>query len=97
MPRCVDENGPSSMLGRCQHKSALQLGPRKRAYVDNFTTVAFDIVDMKFSSNMDVLVHHGRHFGRTVHALCRVHTLLTNGILRNIEEADEPVESFTKE
>jgi hypothetical protein len=52
---------------------------------------------MKFSLNMDVLVHHGRHFGRTVHALCRVHTLLTNGILRDIEEADEPVELFTKE
>jgi hypothetical protein len=97
MPQCVDENGPPSMLGCHQHESALQLGPRKRAYIDNFTTVAFDIVDMKFSLNMDVLVHHSHHFGRTVHALCHVHMLLTNGILRNIEEADEPVESFTKE
>jgi hypothetical protein len=52
---------------------------------------------MKFSSNMDVLVHHGCHFGRTAHALCRVHMLLTNGILCDVEEADEPEESFTKE
>jgi hypothetical protein len=45
----------------------------------------------------DPLVHHGRHFGCTVHALCRVHTLLTNGILREVELADEPEESFSKE
>lgn len=34
---------------------------------------------------MDPLVHHGRHFGRTVHALCRVQALLTNGIIRETE------------
>jgi hypothetical protein len=45
----------------------------------------------------DPLVHHGRHFGRTVHVLCCVHTLLTNGILREVELADEPEESFSKE
>jgi len=45
----------------------------------------------------DPLVHHGHHFGRTVHALCRVHTLLTNGILRKGEYADKPEESFTHE
>jgi hypothetical protein len=36
-------------------------------------------------------------FGRTVHALCSVHALLTNGILRLGELADEPEESFTAE
>jgi len=45
----------------------------------------------------DPLVHHGRHFGRTVHALCNIHTLLTNGILRLVELADRPEESFTAE
>jgi hypothetical protein len=45
----------------------------------------------------DPLVHHGRHFGRTVHALCSVHVLLTNGILRMGERSDEPEESFTPE
>ena len=45
----------------------------------------------------DPLVHHGRHFGRTVHALCNMHTLLTNGVLRLVELADRPEESFTAE
>jgi hypothetical protein len=27
-------------------------------------------------------VHHGRHFGRTIHALCNVKQLLSNGLLR---------------
>lgn len=30
----------------------------------------------------DPLVHHGRHFGRTVHALCSVSGLLMNGAPR---------------
>jgi hypothetical protein len=42
-------------------------------------------------------VHHGRHFGRTVHALCSVQGLLRNGILRSGELSDEPEESFTPE
>jgi hypothetical protein len=45
----------------------------------------------------DPLVHHGRHFGRTVHALCSMHALITNGILRDGERADDPAESFTAE
>ena len=46
----------------------------------------------------DPLVHHGRHFGRTLHAFCRVHTLLTNGILHEVELADQlSEESFSKE
>jgi hypothetical protein len=47
--------------------------------------------DPCFSSNTDALVHHGRHFGRTVHALCRVHTLLTNGIFHDVEQVQEPL------
>ncbi|KAF8837043.1 hypothetical protein BDN67DRAFT_867292, partial [Paxillus ammoniavirescens] len=29
----------------------------------------------------DPLVHHGRHFGRAVHAFCNVQTLITNGLV----------------
>jgi hypothetical protein len=47
------------------------------------------------STATDPLVHHGRHFGRTIHALCRVHTLLINGILRDVENDSE--EPFTNE
>lgn len=45
----------------------------------------------------DPLIHHGRHFGRTVHALCSVHSVILNGVLRQGELADEPLESFTSE
>jgi hypothetical protein len=45
----------------------------------------------------DPLVHHGRHFGRTLHAMANVQVLLTNGILRVGELADQPDEAFTAE
>jgi hypothetical protein len=45
----------------------------------------------------DPLVSYGRHFCRTVHALCNVHALITNGLLRMGELAGEPEESFTSE
>jgi hypothetical protein len=44
----------------------------------------------------DPLIGHGRHFGRTVHALCNIQALLTNGVLRLGEQANEP-ESLTVE
>ena len=40
---------------------------------------------------------HGCHFGQTIHALCNVKALLTNGILRLGELAEEPEEAFTAE
>ncbi|KAH6891717.1 hypothetical protein BKA70DRAFT_1376330 [Coprinopsis sp. MPI-PUGE-AT-0042] len=33
----------------------------------------------------DPLVHHGRHFGRTIQAFCRVQTLIKNGLSRSVE------------
>lgn len=45
----------------------------------------------------DPLVHYGRHFGRTVHALCTVTTLLNNGLLRMAEAADNPDMALTHE
>jgi hypothetical protein len=49
------------------------------------------------SSSTDPLVHYGRHFGRTVHALCTVTTLLNNGLLRMGELLDQPDDAFTHE
>ncbi|KAG1898670.1 uncharacterized protein F5891DRAFT_1236291 [Suillus fuscotomentosus] len=46
--------------------SALQMGPRKKSH----------------SSTSDPLISHGRHFSRTVFALCNFPSLLTNRILR---------------
>ena len=45
----------------------------------------------------DPLVHHGHYFGRTLHAMTNIQTLLTNGILRMGELADQPDETFTAE
>jgi hypothetical protein len=45
----------------------------------------------------DPLVHHGRHFGRTLHAMTNVKALLTNGLLRLGELAEQPEETFTAE
>jgi hypothetical protein len=45
----------------------------------------------------DPLVHHGRHFGRTLHAMTNVQVLLTNGILRMGELSEEPEDVFTAE
>ena len=38
----------------------------------------------------DPLVHHGRHFGQTVHALCSIKALITNGLLHTAELEENP-------
>ncbi|KAG1856000.1 hypothetical protein DFJ58DRAFT_716109 [Suillus subalutaceus] len=43
------------------------------------------------------LVSHGRHFGRTVFALCNYPSLLTNGVLRLEQMEDTPLENFSAE
>ncbi|KAF9473562.1 hypothetical protein BDN70DRAFT_899679 [Pholiota conissans] len=45
----------------------------------------------------DPLVHHGRHFGRTIHALCNLHALINNGIIRMGERVDEPDAAFSEQ
>jgi hypothetical protein len=52
---------------------------------------------MNASCGTDPLIHYGRHFGRTVHALCTVSSILNNGILRMGELQDQPEETFTLE
>ena len=44
---------------------------------------------------MDPLVHHGRHFGRTIHGLCNVNTLITNGISRLQRLTEQPDEELS--
>ncbi|KAG2100217.1 uncharacterized protein F5147DRAFT_813447 [Suillus discolor] len=58
---------------------------------------ALQLGPRKRPSATDPLVHYGRHFGRTVHALCNFQALLTNGILRMGELAGIPEENFTAE
>ncbi|KAG1893986.1 uncharacterized protein F5891DRAFT_962141, partial [Suillus fuscotomentosus] len=45
----------------------------------------------------DPLISHGRHFGRTVFALCNYPSLLTNGILRLEQMEETPLEDFSAE
>ena len=42
----------------------------------------FSRVDCMPRCITDPLIHHGRHFGRTQHALCSIRLLLKNGLLR---------------
>jgi hypothetical protein len=49
------------------------------------------------SRTSDPLVHHGRHFGRTVHVMCNIQALVTNGILLLGEDGEVAEESLTAE
>ncbi|KAG2739948.1 hypothetical protein P692DRAFT_201842565 [Suillus brevipes Sb2] len=48
----------------------------------------------KKATSSNPLVLHGRHFGRTVFALCNYPSLLTAGILRLEELQDSPIEDY---
>ena len=88
------DNGPNN--GKRPH--ALELGPRKKPSVIGFIQCNSYVNSLLNSRcTTDPLVHHGRHFGRTIHALCNIHTLINNGILRLGELADQPEEAFTAE
>jgi hypothetical protein len=65
--------------------NALELGPRKKAQDIHNAFRGTTADDLLSSCFIDPLVHHGRHFGQTIHALCRVQALLTNGIIREME------------
>lgn len=58
---------------------------------------ALQIGSRKKSCGTDPLVHHGRHFGRTVHALCTVSALINNGVIRTRELATQPDKIMTEE
>ena len=64
---------------------------------ENWDPVNVTTNPLKPSSVADPLVHHGWHFGCTVHALCNIHALLTDGVLCMVELADWTDKSFTAE
>jgi len=97
---------------RCLPKTLLQSLPSVRSDKGHWSLVPAKNRTSRFSlrkSNLshspttnascgtDPLVHYGRHFGRTVHALCTVSSILNNGILRMGELQDQPEEMFTLE
>ncbi|KAG2739370.1 hypothetical protein P692DRAFT_20881875 [Suillus brevipes Sb2] len=65
--------------------------PSKRA------SSALQMGPQKKVSLSDLLVSHGRHFGRTVFALCNYPSLLTNGILRLEQMENTALEDFSAE
>jgi len=87
-----DENDPGD-----KRPSALQLGPRKKPCA--CLTILFIplLLPLCTRCGTNPLIHHGRHFGRTVHALCSIGALLTNGLLRMGEFADLVEAEFTQE
>jgi hypothetical protein len=49
------------------------------------------------SCGTDPLIHYGRHFGRTVHALCSIKALITNGLLRMCQLEESLEDTLTYE
>ncbi|KAG2744375.1 hypothetical protein P692DRAFT_20744671 [Suillus brevipes Sb2] len=58
---------------------------------------ALQLGPRKKALKSDPLVSHGRHFGRTVYALCNYPSLLTNGILRLEQLEDISIEDLSTE
>ncbi|KAG1724587.1 hypothetical protein EDD22DRAFT_789870 [Suillus occidentalis] len=58
---------------------------------------ALQLGPRKKAMKSDPLVSHGRHFGRTVFALCNYPSLLVNGILRLEQLEDASIEDFSAE
>ena len=75
------------------HANALELGPRKRPCVGSLWILS--LTECFLRTTQDPLVHHGRHFGRIVHAFCNIQTLIMNGIATLGETETETLESFT--
>lgn len=72
--------------------SDLQKGKHRESVV---TCKLFDQKSLFLSRAGDPLIHHGRHFGRTVHAMCNVQALITKGIEYLAEEEPVAEESLT--
>ena len=84
------EDDSSALPGRkCAASSALQLGPRKKACAIVINPIFLTVNLFYIRTTQDPLVHHGRHFGRTVHAFCNVQTLITNGLQAMCDDAPE--------
>ena len=86
-----DENSPPSAP-----VSALRMAKRKTPCVRHSVRYFFLTKLSLLSRPGDPFVHHGRHFGRTVHAMCNVNALICNGI-GHMGEEPVPEESLTDE
>jgi hypothetical protein len=95
----ADEN--AQLSSRSNYNNSLRLGNRKKPW-----SIVFVVLSDFYSRlsgirhTSDPLVHHGRHFGRTVYAMCNVRSLITNGLLRLGEsDGDHEImeESLTSE
>ena len=81
MSTSTTQDSPSTPASRKRASSnALQLGPRKKPYVALLSFEPLVSLPYTCSTSQDPLVHHGRHFGRAVHAFCNVQTLIVNGL-----------------
>lgn len=98
MPTNENDERPSSPLAGHKRPSALELGPRKKpCVVQTNLSMCLTFFISGYSCYTDPLVHHGRHFGRTIFALCNFQALLNNGILRMVELPDRPLETLSPE
>lgn len=94
----ASESHPLTLAdGSRKRANALELGPRKKPYAVACLVTRHFSQSLLFSCTADPLVHHGRHFCRTVHALCNIQALLTNGVARMVELADAPETELTAE
>ncbi|KAG6904896.1 hypothetical protein DXG01_006417 [Tephrocybe rancida] len=60
-------------------------------------TSAFGLGPRKKPTTSHPLIAFGRHFGRTVHAFCRIRSLVDRGILLDLEMKTRPLNTFTFE
>ncbi|KAH6894784.1 hypothetical protein BKA70DRAFT_1117381 [Coprinopsis sp. MPI-PUGE-AT-0042] len=74
-----ESESPSGKRRRPEDFSDAQSEP------DAMEASALGLGPRKRPCRTDPLVHHGRHFGRTIQAFCRVQTLIKNGLLRSVE------------
>jgi hypothetical protein len=87
-----DENSPPSAP-----VNALRMAKRKTPSVRHSVCRFFILTKLLWLSRPgDPFVHHGRHFGRTVHTMCNIHALICNGVAHMGEEP-VPEESLTYE
>jgi hypothetical protein len=89
-----DEN---TIVGK-KRPGALHLGAKKNRASLLHVHITLNLTEyLGVSCGTDPLIHHGRHFGRTVHALCTISALINNGILRTGELAEQPDTTYSKE
>jgi hypothetical protein len=60
------------------------LGPKKRPYVALAADSQVFLICL-VRTRTDPLVHHGRHFGRTVRAFCRIQALIRQGLAITVQ------------